>query len=287
MPLPPGSRPAARAPMSWRVARGSIPRRPTRRDADAARFARVSEIEEDEVTVRVVAELQAEAPFERLAVADPRLCLDPGAPPLWVAAAAADLRVPRPEVTFDRERHLGSPAEPRMEPHSQSLEERELRPIPDRVPGRVCADHEIHPDHGAVGAEERKVRRINLVPLEPSHLGVRDPNGFGHICLAESGRQSRAPKIVRESPHGVSASSSPSIGGSVACWHPLTAWRVALRWLLPPASRTPSVRNDRWARHQRLPRTPSVRNGGGRAISAGVSASRRSLGTLSVQGVAE
>ncbi len=43
MPLPPGSRPAARAVRSWRVLRGRRSRRPMPIDRSAVRFARVSD----------------------------------------------------------------------------------------------------------------------------------------------------------------------------------------------------------------------------------------------------
>ena len=96
------------------------------------------------MTVRVVAELQCETPLESLAVGNPRLGLDARAPRGWVPAG--NLRIPGPEVTLDRQRRFGSPAQAWVEPCPEPFEERQLRTIPNRISGRVRTDRQLKPD---------------------------------------------------------------------------------------------------------------------------------------------
>jgi hypothetical protein len=167
--------------------------------------------EEDDVSVGIVAQLQGEASLERLSIGDVRLGFDacsPSARPL-----AHDLRIPRPQVALDRQRHLGSPAERRVEAYPETFEERQLRPIPNRIAGRIGADREVEADHGTVGCHELQRSILGGGSLESADLGMRDADRLGYVSLAEPSTNSSLPRIERHPMKQLAAASPSSIRG--------------------------------------------------------------------------
>ena len=125
--------------------------------------------EEDEVTAGIVPQLVPEASLEGLAVGDPRLGLDTGAPSHRLSSG--DLGVPRAQIAVDRERHLGSPAKRRMESRPESLQKSQLRPIPNRIAGRIGAESEIEPDHGTRSSEVGDRHAIEFPLVQVARAG--------------------------------------------------------------------------------------------------------------------
>ena len=195
--------------------------------------------EEDEVTVGIVAQLQRQPALERLAVGDPSLALDASSP--WVGVAVADLGVPGPQVAVDREGHFGSPAQGRIEARPKALEERKLRPIPDRITGRIGSHRQIEPDDRAVSGHELKRGITYRASFESADLGMRDADGFRHSSLAQAGGR---PSLSPVDPHplqGFAAAPPAPIGSSLVRWHfspivpPTSAHRVIAPFLEHPA----------------------------------------------------
>ena len=241
------------------------------------------------MTTGVIAEFQGEAALEGLAIGDARLRLDSCAPRLRVTSA--DLRVPRPEVALERERYLGSPAERWMEPRPQSLEERQLCPIPDRIPGGVGADREVQPKDGAIRTEEAEIRILNVTALKSTDPRVRRADCPPHVSLAQAGSNPGKPSVVRHPTHGIPTATSSTIRGSFSTDHQRPSCHEGLHWQSTKDHRSPSVPNgDRDAESPPSRPLPSpVGTLGDRAVGgadrttplAGV---RSLVGTLGVHG---
>lgn len=169
------------------------------------------------MTVWIVPNLECEPPLERLPVAEPGLGLDPGAPRLRLASA--DLGVPRAEITVDRQRHLGPPTESGVEPPAKSLEQRELRPIADRIASRIGPDREVEPDDRTPSTELGDRDSVQLTALEPDQLLVRRPRSRGCIANAESGADAGQSMVLSNAPECGAAAPAPSIGGTLAGTH--------------------------------------------------------------------
>jgi len=101
--------------------------------------------EEDDATVRIVASLQIDASFERLPVRDRGFGLDPDAPGGRIPAG--DLCIPGSEVTFEPERHFGSPTEGGMQSRSQSFQQGELGTVANGIACGIRAECEIEAHH--------------------------------------------------------------------------------------------------------------------------------------------
>ncbi len=199
MPLPPGSRPASRAlarRCASRAAAAVANQGGSLRSAAAVRAG--VRHQEDEVTDGIVSEFQGEPPLQGLAVGDPRLRLDPSPPAVrW---RAADLRVPRPEVAIDREWHFRAPAERWVEPRAKPLEKRKLRPVADRIAGRIGADREVKADEPRTTPPELRHRTCD--PSSPRsnrpELAVRRARRGRD--LAQTQARGDAGESVRRSP---------------------------------------------------------------------------------------
>ncbi|HET9436132.1 MAG TPA: hypothetical protein VFO50_04685 [Candidatus Limnocylindrales bacterium] len=199
-----------------------------RPDRGAVR-ARVGQ-EEDQVTVWVIAVLQGQATFERLAVADVCFRLDPSAPGL--RPAPADLGIPRAEIAVRGERNLRAPAQVRMDAGPEPVEQRQLRPIPDRIPGRVRPQRAIQPDHGAIRSNEfqRWVERGE--PLKAAHRPVRNAEGIRHDPLAEPGSNTRGSCVDRDAAEGFSAPPASAIRWAFSGPHDRGLSQGVLYWRL-------------------------------------------------------
>jgi hypothetical protein len=168
------------------------------------------------VTAGVVAELQRQPTFQGLAVCDPGFGLDSCSPP--VRFGSADLRVPGSEISGDWQWHLSPPAQRWMEAPAKALEERQLRPIPNRIPNRVGADAQIEAHHRTKGANELQGSLV-AGALESADLGVRHADRQGDFPLAESGADSGSSRVQGHAMERLATAPSPSIGRPFSCRH--------------------------------------------------------------------
>lgn len=166
------------------------------------------------MTRRGVAGLKGEPPFKRLAIRDDGLCIDPRAP-----RTAADLGVPGAQVSGNRQRDLGAPAEARVKSPAESLEELEVGTISDGVAGRVCAQAELEADGGAARRHELE-RRFNRFPdLEPPHLGVRGADRTGDRTQAETRGNARLALITPQACYRLAQTAPPPISWTLPPGH--------------------------------------------------------------------
>ena len=219
------------------------------------------------MTAGVVAELERQPTLEGLAVGDLRLGLDPSPPRRRLGAD--DLSIPRAQVTFDRQRHFRSPAQRWVEASAKAFKERELRPIPYRIPSRVRADREIQPDNSTIGSEKIDARIGHLAAFESTDSGVGRSDRAPDFRLAQTRRDPRESCVIGDPAHCTPGSPSSSIGRAVPDWHPSRSCQLALH-SGSTANRTPTVPTDarghrraRPSARQPLVRTPSGRDGGG------------------------
>lgn len=205
------------------------------------------------MTAGIVPQLVPEASLEGLAVGDLRLGLDPGAP--WRRLPSGDLGVPRAEIAVDRERHLGSPAERRMKSRPETLQKRQLRPIPNRISGRVGADRQVEPDDGAIGRYERKVRILDLAPLELPDSCMRRADSAPDLRLAQTGSDPGEAAIGCHATQGITATPSSPIRDALSNSHCARSWHTALHSRSTRRVRTPGVPIDE-RDHTGLPNCP-------------------------------
>lgn len=92
--------------------------------------------------------LERESALDGLEVVEHGLRLDSHDP-----AVASDEGVPRASIAFDRERYLGSPAEPRVKTDADPPQEPILPGVPDRIASWVCPESNIQSHGGAVRGE--------------------------------------------------------------------------------------------------------------------------------------
>ena len=164
--------------------------------------------EQQDVILFAVSPLQVELPLQRLKVLEHRFGLHGKAP-----AVAVDHSVPCPEVTFDRESHLGRPADASREPHSESLEQALLSGIPDRITGRVRPKPDIQPDHCRHRSQEPDVDRLRPARLEPSDRGLADATSGADRSEAQPGQSPCGSDIVDGAAKiGIDAPPSPIHG---------------------------------------------------------------------------
>jgi hypothetical protein len=176
----------------------------------------------------IVADLQGQAPLEGLAVRDPRLGFDSGAPVLRLPAA--DFRVPRPKVALKRKRHLRSPAQAWMKARPKALQERELCPVPDRIARRIRADTQVEPHDRAPGSNVGDADAIQLAMFEAPQLAVRSPGSSGSIAQAQSGRDPGVAMLLAETPERIAGSSPTAICRSLSRTHRAEGCAVGLHW---------------------------------------------------------
>jgi hypothetical protein len=240
------------------------------------------------VTARIVAKLEGESPFERLAVGDLRLGLDPSSPP--VRLRARDLGISGTEIALDRQRHLGSQAQGRVESRSEPLEQRQLRPIPDRIAGWIHSNRELQSDHGAVGTKKVDARIRHLATFESTDPGMGRPDRASDFRLAQTRRDPRDACVISDPAHCDPGPPSSSIGRAVSNGHVCGSCQSALYSGSTAAIRTPSVPTDGRRPLRRLQsapqplfRTPGVRNGAGGRRKEPDWAGRALVGTPSVR----
>ena len=197
------------------------------------------------MTVGVVAELQGELALECLTVADPRLRLDPGAPRSRVAAT--DFRVPGSEVAFERKRNLGAPSKRWMEARPKAFEQGELRPIPDRVAGRVRLYREVHAHDGTPRPKLRDRDAIQLAALEAQQLSMRGTRHRSAVAQAQT-RSDSCQVVLFPCADDVPPGAAPaSLGASIVRSHPAILSEGALppiTWRFGPPGGATSERDD-------------------------------------------
>ena len=173
--------------------------------------------EEDQVPVRIVAQLAAEAAFHRLSVVDIRLRFDPASPGPW--AITADDAVPSAQVARDRQRHLGPPAETEVEPDPQPFQQSELGAVAEGVARWVDPQGQIQTHHGAPSSE-----RVDLDPSQPAvleapELTSRRPRRCSRGAEAESGPDPCPPMVLASASQRLGSPSSPSLRRSFSGGH--------------------------------------------------------------------
>jgi len=165
--------------------------------------------EEDEVTVRIVAVLQGQASLEGLAVREFGLGLDPGTPRGWVCTA--DVRVPGPEVSLDGQWNLRPPAQGCMQALPKAFEQRQLRPVTDRVAGRVSTKTEIQPNDRAPRPDVGDAHPIELASLETPQLAMGGTGRSTSIAQAESGGHPGVAMLLTEASDRIPGPASAAI----------------------------------------------------------------------------
>jgi hypothetical protein len=161
IPLPRGCSPRASARRTSRVPSGRFANAPGAAPRARRLRARVGD-KEDQVILAAVLTLLGEAAFEGLDVIEDRLGFDCSTP-----AGAADRCVPRSEIAIDPQRHLGRPAQARVEAGVKTLEEALLPRVPDRIAGRKRPEPHVQTDRRAARRQlpDRRASRTGLEPL--------------------------------------------------------------------------------------------------------------------------
>lgn len=217
---------------------------------------------------RIVAHLQAETSLQGLAIGDPRFGLDAGSPRIW--RPSADIGVPRSEVALDREWHLGSPSEAWVQPRPQSLEERELSAVPDRIAGGVRTDRQVQSDHRAATADCRDGDSVHVSALETHDLLMRDAARRRDVTEAQPGADPRLTVLTTQSLERLTGAAPASVGWSFSRSHPADV----REWSLPADQ--PRL----WSARRTNGRTTAV-HGAGWTYSCAPRSARRSNGRTS------
>ena len=183
--------------------------------------------EQDQMAVWIVAELPSELALERLAVGDPRLGLDAGAPTARIAAP--DNCVPGAEVAFDRERNLRTPEQVGMESSAKTVEDGELSPIPDRIATRIDLQHQVVTEYAEPRADVGDPHPLDLAVLEPPELRPRRTRRGGAGAETEARADACVAMFQAESPERFPGTPPAAIAWSLPGGHRRTAWSSALR----------------------------------------------------------
>jgi hypothetical protein len=169
------------------------------------------------VTAGVVAEFQGELAFERLPICKARLCLDAGAPSR--GRPGSDLCVPRTQIALDGERDLRVPAKRGVETPPQSLQQRELRSVADRVACRVRPNRQIKAHDGTPCPKLGERHAIQSAALEAQQLLVRSTRHVGAVPQTQT-RSHPCQTMLFARPDDVpSGSTATSIGTSIVRSH--------------------------------------------------------------------
>ena len=144
----------------------------------------------------IVANLQGQLPLQGLKVDELGLGLDTNAPRLL--APVADDSVPGAEIAFDWEGNLDLPAQVRMKPGSEPLEERDVGSIADRISGRIGLEAELESNDREPGSNIRNDDALQLAVLKSPELRHRGARSAGHIPQAQSGTKPRLPELTSE-----------------------------------------------------------------------------------------
>ena len=138
----------------------------------------------------IVPQLERDAPFDRLLIADRRLRLDANDP-----VRASDFGVPGPEVARDRQGNLRLPGEGWMEALAESPKQRELGPVAQPPFGWIGASGEFEPHDPARGAKEQDRRVLERAVLEPTDVRVRNAKSGRHVTEAQARRDAGGPEV--------------------------------------------------------------------------------------------
>ena len=237
------------------------------------------------MTIRVVAGFQGNSPGGRLRIGDSRFRFDSTSP-----ASARHQSVPSSQITFTSQRDLRPPAKAWCNSRTQSFEKSELRGVPERIPPRVGAEHEIEAEDCAISAKELQVRVTNLAPLESADARMRAPDGGSHLGLAEARPDSGVATVGAHGGDLGSASPATPVDWTFPRRHRSPWSQSAIHSPLRAVVRTLGVRTDEWGiglgssvdippRHGTL----RERNDCGSIRCWPVEASRPLAGTLGVQ----
>ena len=169
------------------------------------------------MTKGVVASLEGKAAIERLPIRDP--CLGLHAHPPRTGFATPDLGVPGASIPGNRERHLRSPRERRMELPPKSLQQGELGPIANRVAGWVGSHCEVEPDDRAPRTHRLDGHAIQVAAFETDQLLVRGARSCSDFAEAEPRADPREAMIPADAPHGFAPLAAAPIRGSLSRSH--------------------------------------------------------------------
>jgi len=154
--------------------------------------------EEDQPVHATVALLEGQPPLERLHVAWASFRFDGSshaASTLRDPEPAND-RIPCPKIGGAGEWHFRSAHEGRVKSTTKSVEQGDLRRVPDGIARRVEPDRQIQTedrgDHRQL--RDRDVERQST--LDPAVLGRRDAHSMGDDCLRQGRVAARATKLA-------------------------------------------------------------------------------------------
>jgi hypothetical protein len=165
----------------------------------------------------IVADLQLEASLQGLAVRNVRFGLDSDPPSL--PRGARHLRVPCPQIAPDWQRDLRPPTQRWMKSGPEPLEQRQVRPIPDRITGGIRADAQVQPNDRTVRRHEFQRWVTNGAALKSAYLRVGDADRFGHGSLAEARHDASLSPIESHPVNGLMTSPPAPVRSSLACRH--------------------------------------------------------------------
>jgi hypothetical protein len=128
------------------------------------------------MSVGIIAKLQGQLSFERLAIGDPRLGFD-SAPP-GMRRGSTDLGIPRPWVASDRENDLGTPSKARVEDGAQPFEQPLRRQVSEWITAGIGPIREVQADDGAPTPPRLRcsplgVLRVRIAEAACSRCGLR------------------------------------------------------------------------------------------------------------------
>ena len=151
--------------------------------------------DQQEVIDRVVAQLEQDAPFQRLGVMQPHLHFD--CRPLRVIAQVGvpGAELGRPVRTL-REWDLGPMAERRAHLVEHALQPLAVRRVAQRPPARIRSDPQLEPEHRTDpgSGDDREILRLGTLDLAVDRPG--DAGRVGDVLLAQSGCQARIAELL-------------------------------------------------------------------------------------------
>ena len=165
----------------------------------------------------VVLSLQVQPALQSLAVGDPCLGLDSSA--RRHRHAPLDLAVPSPKAALDAERNLRAPSQGRVKSGPESVEQRQLSAVANRIAGWVGSDREIKTHDRTPRPQLAHRYAVEFPLLETQELLMRGTRCRADLAKTQSGTDSREPMVLPDAAQGFASASAPSIGRSLAGSH--------------------------------------------------------------------
>jgi len=183
---------------------------------EVARLPGVGQQQDDAVHA-TVALLEREAADQRLAVDRIQLGLCAIPPSL-----PADHAVPCALVAWIRQRHFSAPAQARVEPGSESREQRRMLSIPDGPAAGVGLDRQVKTDDGADLGQNDHGCPLGHPALNSGELRRRDTYFPRHCCDAQAQLLPREADLPADHADQVPASLCAAVNGSLPGNHAST-----------------------------------------------------------------